>query len=113
MEMLGVDVPLVTLMGPVPVTWVTVPLPLRSAWHCQAAAPLFHLRTWPLLQVLVSPTFAALDVPLTVTGKVEATLRTPELLRVTVPPRLTGPPPDIPVPAVTVREEWASMGLVT
>ena len=40
-------------------------------------------------------------------------LVTPELLRVTVPPRATEPPPDKPVPAVTVTELFASMALVT
>src|SRR5579864_4966602 len=40
-------------------------------------------------------------------------LRTPALVRVTVPPSATEPPPDRPVPGETVSELFASIALVT
>ena len=40
-------------------------------------------------------------------------LVTPELVKVTEPPRATGPPPVSPVPGVTVIEGFANIALVT
>lgn len=65
-----------------------------------------------------TPADGMLIVPLPVIGPPVkpapvATLVTPVLLRVTVPPNATVPPPDNPDPAVTVTELFASMAFVT
>jgi len=56
---------------------------------------------------------APVEELLVVSGEPEVMEVTPALVKVTLPPSDTAPPPDIPVPAVTVIDEFVSMAFVT
>ena len=66
-----------------------------------------------LALVALLPKVIAPVPPDTVTPPPAARLVTPALLRVTLPPRDTLPPPLRPVPAVRVREELPRLALAT
>jgi hypothetical protein len=56
-----------------------------------------------VLLTVTAPVDPDIDIPVPATIEV-----TPVLLRVVLPPNATGPPPDKPVPAVTVTCEFCS-----
>lgn len=62
----------------------------------------------PVLVIVTAPVAAETEIPVPLAREV-----TPALLNVMVPPSATVPPPDRPVPAVTVTEELTKSALAT